>query len=223
MRSGRHCALHPRLAAAVESLRNGRPALLTGAPGRWEIVLPAHDVTVGWISWTVRHSSGLLRALVTSPRADRLRLPPMTYSGGRTSAATVSVDAADGITTGISARDRAHTLRLLAAPSTRPEDLSRPGHVLPVVVDQGPGEDRSEAAMAALSLCRIAGLSPVAVSATVVVDGGGLADRRAVRDLGRRHGVPLLDVGDVITYVPATGTEAAEAGEFLVTPGTGLS
>lgn len=221
MTASRSQSPDPLLAAAIESLRGGRPVLLTGAPGYWEIVLPAHDATVGWVSWTVRHSSGLVRALMTGLRADRLRLPPMTCSSGHTSAMAVSVDAADGITTGISARDRAHTLRLLAAPSTGPEDLSRPGHVLPVVVGRGAPENRSEVAKAALTLCRIAGLPPVAVSATPVLDSGELADCRAAHDLGRRHRVPLLDVGDVVAHVR---TGSVEAGTLLTTaPDTGLS
>jgi len=122
---------------ALQALRDGRPVLVADSPDREneaDVVLAAGSATPEWIAWTIRHSSGYLCAPMTSQRADALELPLMVphSQDPRRTAYTVTVDAARGVTTGISASDRARTLRVLANPGSGPEDLIRPGHVLPL-------------------------------------------------------------------------------------------
>ncbi|GAA5162576.1 3,4-dihydroxy-2-butanone-4-phosphate synthase [Amycolatopsis dongchuanensis] len=105
----------------------------------------------------------------------------------------VSVDAANGITTGISAADRAHCARLLADPATRPEDLRRPGHVLPIRVPADPAPAGYGFPEAAIDLCRQAGLPAAALLATVVDDGGNVATAAQVRALAAEHGIVTAD------------------------------
>ncbi|WP_035062465.1 3,4-dihydroxy-2-butanone-4-phosphate synthase, partial [Cellulomonas bogoriensis] len=122
---------------ALRELAAGRPVLVADSPDREneaDVVLAAQSATPEWVGWTIRHSSGYLCAPMPAVRADALELPlmvPLSQDPRRT-AYTVTVDAADGVTTGISAEDRARTLRVLADPSAGPGEIIRPGHVLPL-------------------------------------------------------------------------------------------
>ncbi|NBH11888.1 bifunctional 3,4-dihydroxy-2-butanone-4-phosphate synthase/GTP cyclohydrolase II, partial [Amycolatopsis sp. SID8362] len=116
---------------ALEALRGGRPVLVTDAADReneGDVVLAAHAATTYWTAWAVRHTSGLLCAPMTAHRAADLRLSPMVERNEdpRGTAYTVTVDARTGVTTGISAADRARTLRLLADPAAAATDFARP-------------------------------------------------------------------------------------------------
>jgi hypothetical protein len=124
-----------RVSVALTALRAGRPVVVRDAACRaddGDVVLPAALASPQWVAWMVRRTSGFLRVPLPGERADLLDLPPMVPGAtGARSGYTVSVDAAAGIGTGTSAVDRAHTARLLAAPGTGPDDLTRPGHVGP--------------------------------------------------------------------------------------------
>ena len=128
---------------ALDALRAGRPVIVADDENReneGDVILSAQLATPEWIAWTVRWSSGFICAPMPADRADALDLPPMveTNQDARGTAYTVSVDAADGITTGISAADRAHTLNVLANPASTPSSVIRPGHILPLrAVDGG--------------------------------------------------------------------------------------
>jgi 3,4-dihydroxy 2-butanone 4-phosphate synthase/GTP cyclohydrolase II len=178
-----------RLDASLEHLEAGRPVLVTGED-HGVVVLPASLASTAWTAWMIRHSSGLLCVALDESRADALRLPPMVPGG---SAFAVSVDAATGVTTGISAADRARCARLLADPATRPEDLCRPGHVLPVRVSGDVTPADYGFAAAASDLCRRAGLTPVALFAVVTHDSGPVATAAELRSLGAEHGIGLVD------------------------------
>lgn len=154
------------------------------------------------VAFLVRVSSGLVCVALPADRADRLRLPPMTHTspaGGGPSFA-VSVDVKRGVGTGISARDRAATVRALADPGTLPDDLVRPGHVLPVRVEPGRVLDRPGAAEAAYELCAAAGTAPAAVFAHVVDDAGELAGEEALAAFAHRHELALTRVSDVARW-----------------------
>ncbi|MGB7384251.1 MAG: 3,4-dihydroxy-2-butanone-4-phosphate synthase, partial [Rhodococcus sp. (in: high G+C Gram-positive bacteria)] len=123
--------------AALDSLRAGKPVFVTDSADReneGDVILAADRVTSDWVAWTVRNTSGLLCAPMTGARADALELPQMVSNNQdpKQTAYTVTVDAALGVTTGISASDRARTLRVLASADTVAADLIRPGHVLPL-------------------------------------------------------------------------------------------
>jgi 3,4-dihydroxy 2-butanone 4-phosphate synthase/GTP cyclohydrolase II len=177
----------------VNAIKRGKPVLLV-EQDQGVVVLPASLASTRWTAWVVRHSSGLLSVALDSRRADELRLPPMVPGGPvRKPTFAVSVDAANGATTGISAADRAHCARLLADPATRPEDLRRPGHVLPVRVSDKPPPAEYGFAEAAIDLCRQAALPPAALFATVVDDSGNVATATQIRALGAEHDIEVVD------------------------------
>ena len=179
----------------VEALFDGRPVLLVG-PDTGLVLLAAATATTAGVAWAVRHSTGLLRAVVEPARARELRLPSMggVDLGRRGPQQTVAVDAV-GTGTGISAASRAQTLRVLADPTTRPEDLAAPGHVL---VELAGSEVRPTAAgavaEAAVRLCARVGLPAVAVLADVLDEAGEPLDPARMRELADAESLPLLTV-----------------------------
>ncbi|MFC6236007.1 3,4-dihydroxy-2-butanone-4-phosphate synthase, partial [Leucobacter soli] len=128
---------------AIAAIRDGRPVIVADDENReneGDVILSAELATRDWVAWTVRHSSGLLCAPMSNDIANQLELPMMVEQNEdvRGTAYTVTVDAAEGVTTGISAKDRTTTLRALANPEAVPTDVRRPGHVLPLrAVDGG--------------------------------------------------------------------------------------
>jgi 3,4-dihydroxy 2-butanone 4-phosphate synthase/GTP cyclohydrolase II len=194
-----------RIEDALDALRAGRPVLVVDDPGReneGDVILSAAHATPEWIAWTVRHSSGVLCAPMPAERADALELPPMVADNQdpRRTAYTVSVDARAGIGTGISAADRATTLRLLAAGPTTPGDLVRPGHVFPLRARDGGVLERAGHTEAAVDLCRLAGLPPVGVIAEAVDDTGAATRLPGLRALADAHGLPLVTIADLAAY-----------------------
>ena len=166
-----------RVEDALAALRQGRPVLVTDSEEReneGDVILAAQTLTDEWLAWTIRHTSGYLCAPVTSDTADRLGLPLMVADNRdplRT-AYTVSIDAAQGVTTGISAADRATTIRLLADPSSTPDSFVRPGHVIPLRAKAGGVLERPGHTEAAVDLCRLAGLAPAGAIGELVNDDG---------------------------------------------------
>ncbi|WP_031470569.1 bifunctional 3,4-dihydroxy-2-butanone-4-phosphate synthase/GTP cyclohydrolase II [Sciscionella sediminilitoris] len=194
-----------RVAQALAALRDGWPALVTDARDRedeGDVVLAAHAVTPDWVAWTVRHTSGLLCAPMTPRRAADLRLPLMVEHNEDTrgTAYTVTVDARTGVTTGISAADRARTLRALADSSATAADFVRPGHILPLRARAGGVLERPGHTEAAVDLCRLAGLAPVAAIAELVDDDGSMLRGPGVEALGRRFDLPTLTIAELISY-----------------------
>lgn len=189
----------------IDALRRGRPILVADAEGReneGDVILAAEHATPDWIAWTVRHTSGLLCAPMPGDIADRLDLPPMVERNQdpRGTAYTVSVDARFGMATGISAADRARTLQLLADPSTGPEDLVRPGHVFPLRARAGGVLERPGHTEAAVDLCRLAGLVPVAVIAEAVHDDGRMMRLPALLDLGTANDLPVVTIEALVNW-----------------------
>jgi 3,4-dihydroxy 2-butanone 4-phosphate synthase/GTP cyclohydrolase II len=198
------------VAAALESLRAGRPVLVTDDADRedeGDVVLAAELVTPEWLGWTVRHSSGLLCVPLSAERAAALELPPMVERNedSRRTDYTVSVDAAVGVTTGISAADRARTARVLADPAATPGDLVRPGHVFPLRARPGGVLERPGHTEAAVDLCTLAGLAPVGVIAELVEDDGSMSRWPQVTELGRRTQLPVLTIHDLRAHLAAAG------------------
>lgn len=194
-----------RVEAALDALRAGRPVLVADSAEREDeadVVLAAQSATPEWVAWTVRHSSGYLCAPMPAARADALELPLMVprSEDPRRTAYTVTVDAADGVTTGISAADRARTLRVLADPASGPRDLVRPGHVLPLRAVPGGVLHRAGHTEAAVDLCRLAGLEPVAGIAELVHDDGTMMRLPAATRLAEEHGLVLLTVAELAAW-----------------------
>lgn len=190
---------------AIADIAAGRPVVVVDDADReneGDVVMAAVHATPRWIGWTVRHTSGVLCAPMPAELADRLALPPMVARNedARQTAYTVSVDARLGVTTGISAADRATTLRLLADPATGPADLVRPGHVFPLRARPGGVLERPGHTEAAVDLCRLAGLPPVGVIAEVVQDDGEVMRLPGLRRLADQQGLVLISIADLAAY-----------------------
>lgn len=190
---------------ALESLRSGRPVLVLDSEDReneGDLVLAAQTATASWMAWAVRHTSGYLCAPITDEIADRLALPLMVAENRdplRT-AYTVSVDAAVGVTTGISAADRLRTVQVLADPHATASDLIRPGHVLPLRATPGGVLTRPGHTEATVDLARLAGLEPVGVIGELVHDDGRMMRLPAVLGLGEEHGLPVITIEQLMAW-----------------------
>lgn len=205
---------------ALEHLRQGRPIIVVDDEAReneGDIVLSAALATPEWIGWTIRHSSGYLCAPMPAEWAQRLELPPMVQRNQdpRSTAYTVSVDAATGISTGISASDRTRTLRVLADPHTEPGDLIRPGHILPLRAVPGGLLERPGHTEATVIMLELAGLPPVGVIGEVVGDDGELLRLPELLELGVAEGVPVVTIEQLIAHTDREGL-ARTAGKISV-------
>ncbi|MBR7742152.1 3,4-dihydroxy-2-butanone-4-phosphate synthase [Phycicoccus sp. BSK3Z-2] len=190
---------------ALDALRAGRPVLVVDDADReneGDVVLAAQTLTPEWTAWAVRHTSGYLCAPLPEATADRLGLPLMVTENRdplRT-AYTVTVDAAEGVTTGISAADRTRTARVLADPSATAADLVRPGHLVPLRARAGGVLTRPGHTEATVDLCRLAGLEPVGVIGELVEDDGTMTRLPGVLALGEAHDLPVLAIADLVEW-----------------------
>ena len=224
---------------ALAELRAGRPVLVADDESReneGDVIISAELATPEWIAWTVRNTSGFLCAPMTNAIADRLELPLMVERNEDSlrTAYTVTVDAASGITTGISARDRAHTLRVLANPEATPTSVIRPGHILPLRAVDGGVRQRPGHTEAAVELMRLAGLSEVAAIGELVSEDGDMMRLPEMIAFGQAEGVVVITIADLIDYLNsgAAGAEVADVtpidegssvrfeGEAAVMPGS---
>lgn len=192
---------------AVAEIAVGRPVVVAERVGSgWEgdLVIAAALATPERVAFMVRHTSGFICTTITDDDAERLRLPPMAYvpEERRFSACSVTVDASSGVSTGISARDRALTMRLLAHPGMSPDELSRPGHMVPVRVHHAGVLHRVGRPEAASDLARLAGLGPAAGFGAVVSERRptAMADLFELRAFCDRSGLPLVSARDVAAY-----------------------
>ncbi|WP_214366467.1 bifunctional 3,4-dihydroxy-2-butanone-4-phosphate synthase/GTP cyclohydrolase II [Pseudonocardia sp. H11422] len=214
--------------AALAELRRGRMVLVVDDEDReneGDLIMAAELATPETMAFMIRHTSGLLCVGITDERAEQLRLPLMVTDSDdpRGTAFTVSVDLKTKTTTGVSASDRALTIRALVDPATRPEDLSRPGHVFPLRAREGGVLRRAGHTESAVDLCRLAGLAPAGVLSEVTNDDGTMARRPELARFAAEHGLATVAVADIVRYRRATETlvrrEAAgrvpsEYGEF---------
>lgn len=207
----------------LDALRAGKPVIVADDEGReneGDAIMAAQFATQEWIAWMVRHTSGYLCAPMPNSVADRLELPLMTERNQdpRSTAYTISVDAADRSTsTGISASDRAHTLRVLAEPTSTPDSLHRPGHILPLRAVDGGVRERPGHTEATVDLMRLAGLSPVGVIGELVEDSGEMMRLPALIALGERAGLPVTTVAALVDWLRDTGRDPwADAATAIV-------
>jgi 3,4-dihydroxy 2-butanone 4-phosphate synthase / GTP cyclohydrolase II len=190
---------------ALDALKAGRPVLVTDDEDReneGDVILAAATATTEWMAWTIRHTSGYICVPMSEARADRLGLPLMVADNQdpRHTAYTVTVDAAQGVSTGISAADRAHTIRLLAQEDSTPSDFNRPGHVVPLRARHGGVLVRGGHTEAAVDLCRLAGLAPVGAIGELVHDDGSMMRLPAVMELGAEHNLPVVTIAALVAW-----------------------
>jgi len=183
-----------------------------------DLIMAAEKVTAATLAFFVRHTSGYICAPIEGERADRLELPLMVSANQEQhrTAYTVSVDARHGVTTGISAADRARTIRLLADPESGPADLVRPGHVLPLRAATGGVLKRAGHTEAAVDLARLAGLTPAGALAEVVNDDGTMARLPQLRAFAATHGLPLISIAQLIEHRRRTERHVRRVAEAVI-------
>jgi 3,4-dihydroxy 2-butanone 4-phosphate synthase/GTP cyclohydrolase II len=190
---------------AVTEIAAGRPVVVVDDEDReneGDLVLAAAKVTTASIGFMVRHTSGVVCVPMEGAELDRLKLPPMTAvnEDRKQTAYSVSVDARDGILTGISAADRARTIRVLVDSATEPFELTRPGHVFPLRAMPGGVLRRAGHTEAAVDLARLAGLTPAGVIAEIVNDDGSMARLPRLREFADANGLALISIADLIAF-----------------------
>ena len=194
---------------ALDDLRAGRPVIVVDDESReneGDVVLAAQFASQEWLAWLVRNSSGFICAPMTNEIADRLELPVMVPDNQdpRGTNYTVSVDAANRLSTGISASDRAHTLRVLADTRSVPASLHRPGHIMPLRAVEGGVRERDGHTEAAVDLMKLAGLVPVGAISEIVADDGEMMRLPGLIELGEREGVAVITIAALVDYLNET-------------------
>jgi len=190
---------------AVAAIAAGRMVVVVDDADReneGDLIMAAEAATPETIAFFVRHTSGVICTPMLGERLDELDLPLMvaTNTAPYRTAFTISVDAGRGTTTGISAADRATTIRALIGPATRPGDLVRPGHIFPLRYRDGGVLMRAGHTEAAVDLARMAGCYPAAVLCELVDEDGGMARLPELERFAERHGLPLISIAGLIRY-----------------------
>ena len=189
----------------LEDARNGKPYILVDAEDReneGDIIIPAQFATPDQINFMARHARGLICLAITADRARQLRLPPMAAEN-RTSmgtAFTVSIEAREGVTTGISAADRARTVQVAVDPAKTADDIVSPGHVFPLVARDGGVLVRTGHTEAAVDISRMAGLTPAGVICEIMNDDGSMARMPDLVAFAQLHGLKIGTIADLIAY-----------------------
>jgi 3,4-dihydroxy 2-butanone 4-phosphate synthase/GTP cyclohydrolase II len=189
----------------VAELRAGRMVILVDEEDReneGDLVLAAEHVTPDAINFMARFGRGLVCLTLTRERCERLRLPPMVARNGTKmgTAFTVSIEAAEGVTTGISAADRARTVQAAVAKDARPEDLVQPGHIFPLQAVEGGVLIRAGHTEAGCDLAGMAGLTPAAVICEIMKDDGTMARLPDLQRFAAEHGLKIGTIASLIEY-----------------------
>ncbi|HDM33076.1 MAG TPA: bifunctional 3,4-dihydroxy-2-butanone-4-phosphate synthase/GTP cyclohydrolase II [Deltaproteobacteria bacterium] len=200
---------------ALEELRNGRMIILVDDEDReneGDLTMAAQFVTKDAINFMAKYGRGLICLALDQSIADRLDLPMMVRDNTSRfgTAFTVSIDAKEGITTGISAADRAVTIRKAVEDGTRPDDLVRPGHVFPLRAKKGGVLVRTGQTEGSVDLCKMAGLKPGAVICEIMKEDGTMARRPDLEVFAKQHGLKICTVADVIAHRIKTETLVRE-------------
>ncbi len=197
--------LAERLDAAAQAMRDGRPVLLTDDGDREDeadLIVAASRLTVPVMAMLIRECSGIVCLCLPGEAVDRLGLPPMAAVNGSRygTAFTVSIEAREGIATGVSAADRVTTVRAATAPDARPEDLVSPGHVFPLRAADGGVLARRGHTEGAIDLCDLAGEPRAAVLCELMNADGSMARGPQLHAFAARHGLPLLSIEDLVAW-----------------------
>ncbi|GIE89233.1 bifunctional 3,4-dihydroxy-2-butanone-4-phosphate synthase/GTP cyclohydrolase II [Actinoplanes regularis] len=191
---------------AIAEIRAGRPVIVVDDEDReneGDLIFAAEHATPELVAFMVRYTSGYICVAITEAEADRLDLPPMyhTNQDKKGTAYAVAVDARHGVSTGISAADRARTINLLAAASTEPTDLSRPGHVVPLRAKAGGVLRRPGHTEAAIDLAVLAGCRPSGALCEMVNDDGTMQRRPDLEKFAIEHDLVLVSIADLVAYL----------------------
>jgi 3,4-dihydroxy 2-butanone 4-phosphate synthase/GTP cyclohydrolase II len=207
--------------SALDELRRGRPILVIDDEDReneGDMIFAAQLATPEIVGLMIRHTSGYICVGMTGDDLDRLGLPPMTAvnEDRKQTAYAVSVDARDVKTTGISAEDRARTIKVLSDSSTEPYDLTRPGHVMPLRAVPGGVLRRPGHTEAAVDLTRLAGLNPAGALCEMVNDDGTMMNAVQCREFADDHGLVLISIADLIRFRRRVESQVTRITETLL-------
>ena len=189
----------------LAELRAGRPIVVVDDEDReneGDLILPAEHADEATLAFMIRHTGGVICLAMPNELADRLDLPPMVQhnTARRGTAYTVSIEAREGIETGISAADRATTIRTAVRDDIGPDDLARPGHVFPLRARDGGVLRRAGHTEAAVDLCRLAGLAPAGAISELIHDDGTMMRLPAILAFAERHGLKVGSIADLIRF-----------------------
>jgi 3,4-dihydroxy 2-butanone 4-phosphate synthase / GTP cyclohydrolase II len=189
----------------IEDIRAGKMVIMVDDEKReneGDLIMAAEKVRAQDINYMARYGRGLICLTMTRERCAQLRLPLMVDDTDRRHATnfTISIEAAEGITTGISAHDRARTVQVAVAPDARPEHLSQPGHIFPVMAQPGGVLTRAGHTEAGCDLARLAGFEPAAAIVEILNEDGSMARRPDLEAFSRQHGVRIGTIADLIRY-----------------------
>jgi 3,4-dihydroxy 2-butanone 4-phosphate synthase len=208
-RPGLEADRRARVERALQALREGRAVLLSDDDDREDeadLIVAADRLGVATMAMLIRDCSGIVCLCLTSAHAARLQLRPMVERNRSRygTAFTVSIEAAQGVSTGVSAADRVRTIQAAVAPDARPEDLVSPGHVFPLLAREGGVRVRRGHTEGAVDLARLAGLAPAAVLCELMNPDGTMARGEQVAAYAATHDCPMLTIEDLVRWREAT-------------------
>src|ERR1700733_11356497 len=199
--------LTERIAGAIADVRAGKMVILVDDEDReneGDLMMAAQFVTPEAINFMATHGRGLICVTLSEDQIDRMKLPMMQMPGrsgpALGTAFTVSIEARRGVTTGISAADRAHTIRVAASPEARAEDLVTPGHVFPLRARRGGVLVRTGQTEGSVDLARLADLTPAGVICEIMNEDGTMARMPDLERFAEKHGLRILTIEDIIQY-----------------------
>lgn len=198
---------------ALEALRQGKGVLVTDDEDReneGDLIFPAETLTEKQMAMLIRECSGIVCLCLTDEKVRQLELPMMVENNSSQyqTAFTVTIEAAEGVTTGVSAADRVRTVKAASAPDAKPSDLNHPGHVFPLRARPGGVLERGGHTEATVDLMRLAGLNPCGVLCELTNPDGTMARMPEVRAFGEKHGFPVLTIEAIATYRQARERQA---------------
>mgnify|MGYP000496410225 FL=1 len=189
----------------IDDLRLGKKVIIVDDEDReneGDLIIAADKVRPEDINFMAKYGRGLICLTLTQSRCNMLRLPLMTSqnNGFEATNFTVSIEASEGVTTGISAHDRARTVKVATAPNAQPEDLIQPGHIFPLMAKPGGVLTRAGHTEAGCDLARLAGLTPASVIVEILNEDGSMARRSDLVEFGKKHEINIGTIADLIRY-----------------------
>ncbi|NBI42471.1 3,4-dihydroxy-2-butanone-4-phosphate synthase [[Haemophilus] felis] len=195
-----------RVLAAINAFKKGNGVLVLDDEDReneGDLIFPAETITVQQMAMLIRYGSGIVCLCLTDEQCQQLDLPPMVQNNtsvNRT-AFTVSIEAAKGVSTGVSATDRVTTIKTAIANGAKPNDLSRPGHIFPLRAVEGGVLKRRGHTEASIDLARLAGYKPAGVICEITNDDGSMARAPEIVEFAKKFGFPVVTIEDLVEYL----------------------
>ena len=210
----------------IADLAAGRMILLVDDEDReneGDLIIASEFITPEAINFMAKHARGLICLTLTRKHCERLKLPLMTQQNGSShgTAFTLSIEAAQGVSTGISAADRARTVQAAVNPQARPEDIVQPGHIFPLMAQEGGVLMRAGHTEAGCDLATMAGLSPTSVICEVMNDDGTMARLPDLEIFAQEHQIKIGTIADLIEYRSRTECLIKRTGETRINTGSG--